>query len=244
MLLAILVFAKLTLFSQTNNLIVKYQMELNFGEVKQFDAILKTSNDKAVFEYSLKIHSDSIQSNIDSVGNYLFTIPDSLIYKVYTNRENKIQNEIVRAGIRQKIYFVTDTINEIKWKLTNETKTIGDFLCLKAQTTFKGRDYIVWYTPLVPSYFGPWKFYGLNGLILEVSDDKHEVNFKATNISYSKNLIKFDLINDYKKVSRKKLNKIIEEENNQFEEMLISNSSRDLKISVKISNNNSIELEN
>lgn len=239
----ILIVSSKEIFSQSNNIVVKYRMELNFGDIKMFDAILKSNDNKAVFEYSLKNNFDSITSRTDTSGNYFINIPDSLIYKIYSNRENGNQNEIIRAGVNQKVYFVTDTMQKIQWNLSNETKTIGNYICLKANTFFKGRKYTVWYTPIIPSFFGPWKFNGLNGLILEAYDETNEVRFKAINISYIKTPLNFELSNKYKKVSRNKLKQIVEEENNEFEEMLISNSSRDFKVSVKITNKNAIEID-
>lgn len=54
------------------------------------------------------------------------------------------------------------------WQLHKETKKIGNFICQKASIHFRGRDYIAWFTNEIPVPFGPWKFQGLSGLILEV----------------------------------------------------------------------------
>ncbi len=66
--------------------------------------------------------------------------------------------------------MVKDPDLYFKWRLSTETKKIGRFLCQKATTHFRGRDYTAWFTPQIPVAFGPWKFRGLSGLILEVYD--------------------------------------------------------------------------
>ena len=66
------------------------------------------------------------------------------------------------------------------WRIKPETKQIGQFLCQKATCSFRGRNYIAWFTPEIPVCYGLWKLNGLPGLILEVNDLKNEVIFTAT----------------------------------------------------------------
>jgi len=80
-----------------------------------------------------------------------------------------------------KKVHVKELVPKINWKLINETKKIGNFTCKKATTFFRGRNYTAWYNPEIAVPFGPWKFQGLPGLILEVIDDKktHQWYFKS-----------------------------------------------------------------
>ena len=79
-----------------------------------------------------------------------------------------------------------------KWKITNEFKFISDFKCYKATTEdtvsnhkgiFKSK-VIAWFCPELPSFFGPAKFFGLPGLILELDNGK--MNLRATKIDFLK----------------------------------------------------------
>ena len=73
-----------------------------------------------------------------------------------------------------EIFYVSEPIPELNWTLIRATKKIGNFLCQKATTTFRGRKYTAWYTTKIAIPFGPWKLQGLPGLILEAYDlDKH-----------------------------------------------------------------------
>ncbi|WP_415329415.1 GLPGLI family protein [Chryseobacterium sp. MMS23-Vi53] len=64
------------------------------------------------------------------------------------------------------------------WKLVNETKVINTINCKKAEITSKGRNWIAWYSPDIPLPYGPYKFSGLPGLIIKITDDKGEFDFE------------------------------------------------------------------
>lgn len=51
-----------------------------------------------------------------------------------------------------------------------DSLSILDYKCIKATTRFRGRDYTAWVTKELPINDGPWKFYGLPGLILQIED--------------------------------------------------------------------------
>lgn len=107
--------------------------------------------------------------------------------ELYKNiKENNFTSERELFG---KLFLVQDTLPQINWKLTGETKQIGQYTCYKATYTrmsrggFKmdsenGESLIqpkeivttAWYTPQIPISDGPEMYYGLPGLILEVID--------------------------------------------------------------------------
>ena len=93
------------------------------------------------------------------------------------------------------------------WKLTNDSKTIKNYTCKKATTTFRGRTYEVWYTEKIPISIGPWKFNGLPGLILSVQDKEGIYKWEVKSISYPYTKTKVDLNtlvvenNKFKKIS-------------------------------------------
>lgn len=64
------------------------------------------------------------------------------------------------------------------WELVNETKVINTIICKKAKVTFKGRNWIAWYSLEIPLSYGPYKFNGLPGLIIKITDDKGDFDFE------------------------------------------------------------------
>ncbi len=63
----------------------------------------------------------------------------------------------------------TDAFN---WTITPATATVAGYACQRATTTFGGRQWEAWFTREVPVSDGPYKFYGLPGLIMKVGDTR------------------------------------------------------------------------
>ncbi len=81
--------------------------------------------------------------------------------KLFTNRELLFTTPVI----------VIDTMFKIAWQVdTTGSKKIGDLTCKRAVGEFRGRTYEVWFSEEIPVNSGPWKLWGLPGLILEVQD--------------------------------------------------------------------------
>lgn len=101
----------------------------------------------------------------------------------------KVGYSIYREG--SKIYF-TSHINRDFYTFENtylswdtnykDVKTILGYKCNKATTKFGNRIYTAWYTKDIPVSEGPYRFKGLTGLILEISDANKYHSFIAIGI--------------------------------------------------------------
>lgn len=56
------------------------------------------------------------------------------------------------------------------WIISNETKIIEKYHCQKATLDYGGRKWTAWFTKEIPIPEGPYKFYGLPGLIVKMED--------------------------------------------------------------------------
>lgn len=74
------------------------------------------------------------------------------------------------------LFYKEPTINN--WKLINESKMIKSFNCKKAEVNYKGRNWIAWYSTDIPLTYGPYKFTGLPGLIIQISDQNGDYDFE------------------------------------------------------------------
>lgn len=63
------------------------------------------------------------------------------------------------------------------WTLTNEKKQLDNLTLQKATTTWGARNWIAWFAKDIPFQEGPYKFHGLPGMIVEVSDDQNNYKF-------------------------------------------------------------------
>ena len=67
------------------------------------------------------------------------------------------------------------------WEIISDSiKTIENYQCLMAKGYVCGRDYTVWFSPDIPVSAGPWKLWGLPGLIMSAQSDDKEIKFHIT----------------------------------------------------------------
>lgn len=76
---------------------------------------------------------------------------------------------------------------ELDWDLEDEYRTIHNFKCQKAITTYQNRKITAWFSEELAISYGPHIWTGLPGLILEVYDDKYVNHFIATNLEINQN---------------------------------------------------------
>lgn len=177
----------LSLLSYSQSVVIEYNHIISFP-TNSTEAIyrLETKGDKSVYyqlksDFTEKEGNDVIQAN---KGVIPFVIKDFSTKKTIYNQP-----------IINSVKFIIDELPMQVWTLKNETKKIKSFTCKKAITTFRGRNYTVWYTEELSIIGGPWKFDGLPGLILSVSSEGKVLNIEATKIEKKSNLelTKFDV---------------------------------------------------
>ncbi|WP_185974362.1 GLPGLI family protein [Litoribacter populi] len=107
---------------------------------------------------------------------------NALLYK--NTQEGKVEQGTELMG---KLFLVKDELPQYEWQLTDETKQIGHYNCQKAvyQRVADSRQFSpgmkemevsqdtikveAWYTPEIPVSHGPENYWGLPGLIMELS---------------------------------------------------------------------------
>lgn len=57
-----------------------------------------------------------------------------------------------------------------EWKILPEKQKIGSYNAQKATTSYGGREWVAWFSTDIPFQDGPYKFYGLPGLIVKLED--------------------------------------------------------------------------
>ncbi len=66
--------------------------------------------------------------------------------------------------------YIVEEDQKPEWKILPEKEKIGEYEAQKAETDFGGRKWTAWFTPEIPIQDGPYKFYGLPGLIVKMED--------------------------------------------------------------------------
>lgn len=103
---------------------------------------------------------------------------ECIVYKNYPKGEMYVQD----AAGRSLIGYYTDDYIPQDWQIEQDTMTYLGYHCQKATCTWRGRDYVAWFTPEIPVNDGPMKFFGLPGLIVKVADTDNAYSFELKGI--------------------------------------------------------------
>lgn len=101
----------------------------------------------------------------------------TFVYKNYPQEKMTVTD-----GISLENFIYIDDFKPQHWRISDSTQTVLSYVCQKATCRYRGRNYIAWFTPEIPVSDGPWKFFGLPGLILKVYDTKKQYDFTIVGI--------------------------------------------------------------
>ncbi|MFD2551858.1 GLPGLI family protein [Bizionia sediminis] len=159
----------------------EYKATLVFND---FTSVFNYNSSKLEGEYQVDLTCGHLHNeNHTTITRYVFEDDGQKTYY------NKTTNKLYSQQLLEYNYliWVQDDGIDFNWKITNETKKIGTYLAYKAQTNFRGRLYNAWFTYGIPLSYGPWKFHGLPGLILEIKDEFNQIHITANTIKITKN---------------------------------------------------------
>lgn len=176
-------------------IIYKYNYQINKEDTLNLQSesmVLKIGKNNSEFHsynrtlIKEKLREMSISGNVD-----MRNVPKAkILYRVIKNNINKEMLFFNSFGTIKLYYSIP--MNQISWTLINEEKEILGYKCKKATTTFSGREYIAWYSIDLTLSDGPYKFQGLPGLILSISDIKNHHSFEVTGIKKIKEIYNLD----------------------------------------------------
>jgi len=135
--------------------------------------------------FNLDITSDDLTyyNRIYYVNDSLFTAKNQYGYKGYKltsflikkNNSNEYQNYEYIGDVN---FYKIDEKAEQNWKITDSIKIADELHLQKATTQFGGRSWVAWFSKDITIPYGPYKFNGLPGLIVELYDTKEDYHFK------------------------------------------------------------------
>lgn len=175
----------------TINIANKYKKNKDYEVIKKTTLhILKESNSQS---YLLSFNKDKSfftkEYYMENDGENKINLIEILVGKGSFYTDLKTNMILCQIDFMGDVFLVQ--YKPIKWQVTQKTKRIGNYICYKA-TTLKivenkegkiTRVITAWYTPQIPTNFGPKQYYGLPGLILELQIGS--LNFLATKIEIS-----------------------------------------------------------
>ncbi|MDN3695389.1 GLPGLI family protein [Chryseobacterium tructae] len=171
--------------AQTNRFVYQVTMKPdaeNKADSKTENAYLDIAQDKSVFYSENRIKRDSIMQKAFQGGGGRGSINRDQMEGLRTNinytveKDKASQKTYFKDRIGRDIYSYEED-RPLNWKISSETRKIGEYKVQKAETDFAGRKWTAWFTTDLPYQDGPYKFGGLPGLIVKVEDDKGDYSF-------------------------------------------------------------------
>lgn len=209
-LIVLLFLSTITLYSQVDKLRVTYELTYQIdstdsSNLKTERMILDIDKSISSYESERKYLKDSLLKSNNP--HLVYGLSKSKFkYKIYKDKNsNKINTLYDYTAYK---FEIEEIIPKLKWTTYKETKKILDINCIKATTSFAGRDYIAWFTNEIPISDGPYKFTGLPGLIMEIYDMKNHYKHIVIGINYQKKNVKFNN-NGFTKISQLDFNKFL-----------------------------------
>lgn len=207
-----------TVFSckKPSNYLVKYNFNfvpdsINKSDIKVDEMILHTNKLGYTFLSNDLFTADTTDGNItDLIKNNKISINDLLQMKTSPNNDLRLyfRNDsnlyYIKSSVNRLNYSFEDNVPEISWKLLNEEKKINNYKVKKATTNLFGRTWEAWYTEDIPVSYGPYKFHGLPGLILDIKDFEGYFHFEPISIKENEDDVEYPIYKDFNKINSQK----------------------------------------
>lgn len=138
--------------------------------------VLDVIKDKSIYQDYSGVAQDSIivaaVQKMETSGIFidiakLIKMP-KFAYKV--KKTYPTMNQTFIDKISNKTFGYEDVI-KFDWKITTEKMKIGEYNTQKATTEYGGRKWTAWFASEIPLQDGPYRFYGLPGLIVKIEDE-------------------------------------------------------------------------
>lgn len=193
----------------------KYSLDSLNLEDKTIEVFyLYTGNKYGVFMNSNSAHADEIraynkeqmESNNRSTSTKSVSRETNYKRTFYKNRES---NQVKVVGqVLKEVYLYEEPAFPLNWQIVDQTKEYFGYTVQKATTSFAGRDYVAWFAVEIPINDGPYVFYGLPGLIVELYDTEKHYYFGLLNVEKLTESKIWEISEDVKEVTRREFKEV------------------------------------
>lgn len=198
-----LCFATLGAFAQVADLKVSYNYRHYSPNGKEISSqmILLANENESKFFNILNEQVDSMMVTPEGRMAYGQMVQAAMAKKDVSNLPIKKEPMYVLKTRKDSITSVYDLVGADywfydeplvaqQWEISDSSKTLLGYECVKATCDYRGRHWTVWFTPEIPIKDGPWKLSGLPGLILLAEDTSGQYSFIADGIQNSTDIIR------------------------------------------------------
>ncbi len=144
--------------------------------------ILDITNQKSIYRDYLSVSQDSLITELSEKYKKSGNNVDMQKLIKTPNFTHKIIKEypIKKVTYSDKVLqdnFIYEEAPNFQWKILKEKKTIGEYKAQKATAKYGGKNWIAWFSNDIPFLDGPYKFYGLPGLIVQIEDEEDNISW-------------------------------------------------------------------
>ncbi|MRM83997.1 GLPGLI family protein [Riemerella anatipestifer] len=175
-------------FSQDYKIIYEFKWKSDKSDSNyNLELMALTTNSKlSQFEALYKFKYDSLKTDLRNKD--IRSVPSprhEWKFQQLIEKDLQSGNILVEQDIFDKTYITKYTCKP-EWKILKDKREVFGYNSRSAETNFGGRKWIAWFTDEIPINDGPYKFYGLPGLILRISDSEENFIFEAKALTREK----------------------------------------------------------
>ena len=184
------------------NQVATYSLTYKTGNLldqEQFVLLINTKNNSSYFLSTYNFVKDTLQT-----GDMM----------KLASMESDFNERVLRQGNTYTVYENIKGVKlryaqtpDLRWNVMSSIKMYNGYKLQKAEITAYGRDWEAWFSTDIQSQTGPYKFYGLPGLIFLLKSKDGVFDFQLQNFKQKKKIHMLPKVSVYKEVSLKDINK-------------------------------------
>lgn len=131
-----------------------------------------------VFDGNRSVYKAGKESNDPKMNFWGGNSRDNVVYNDYAAKKTTAQK-----SVWDETYLVIDSLRNVKWKITNESREIAGFTCRRATTIIMDSVFVVaFYTDQILTPGGPESINGLPGMVLGLVIPRMHTTWYATKV--------------------------------------------------------------
>ncbi len=139
--------------------------------LSKFSSFKNLTIDSLILKSTSELLLKAAKENLLNNGDFL------TIYKNYPSCKLTHTEKICQDWFRYE-----EEMPSLDWELTDSVINILGYECQGAKCNFRGREWCAFFAEDIPLSDGPWKLYGLPGLIMKATDSTGEYSFECVGI--------------------------------------------------------------
>lgn len=162
---------------------------------------------------SLFYNKNRVSTDTLSQQNFLFSDFNYMLEK------DNIAGSVVQYNQLSNFSYQIPDKPEYDWEVINERSKWMNYSVQRAECNFRGRKWNAWFSSDLPFPSGPYKFHGLPGLIVKMSDESNSHSFVLIEVQNQPDPVKIKPSQPLS-LSRQSFNKIVKAYRNNYQKEL------------------------